>query len=111
MERSTRRALTLETATKEPATCCSCMAPTQARMQSHGPRALTRMTRSNASGSSSVRSPEWPTPAVTVTKLGTPQRMRVTPTASSMASGSVTSQVTSCEPALSQVTVVMPWAR
>ena len=50
MVRSTRRALTLETATKEPATRCSRMAPTQARMHSHGPRALTRMTRSNVLG-------------------------------------------------------------
>ena len=64
-------------------------------MHSHGPRAFTRMTRSKASGSASVSSPAWPTPAVTVTQSGTPQRSRVTATASSMASGSVTSQLTS----------------
>ena len=80
-------------------------------MHSHGPRALTRMTRSNASGSASVKSPEWPTPAVTVMQDGTPQRARVTPTASSMASGSVTSHVTSWVPAMSQVTVAVPLAR
>ena len=50
-------------------------------------------------------------PAVTVTEVGTPQRIRVRPTASSMASGSLTSQVTSREPSMSHVTVVVPWAR
>ena len=87
------------------------MAPTQARMQSHGPRALMRMTRSKASGSASDSSPAWPTPAVTVTEVGTPQRSLVTLTASSMASGSATSQRTSWGPAMSQVTVVVPPAR
>ena len=74
MLRSTRRALTLETATNDPASRCSRRAPTQARMHSHGPRALTLMTLSNASGSASVKKPDWPTPAVTVTQDGTPQR-------------------------------------
>ena len=108
MVRSARRALMLETATNEPAARCSCMAPTQARMQSHGPRALTRMTRSNSSGSASVSRPEWPTPAVTVTAVGTPHRMRVTPTASSMASGSrhVAGDVVGA--LMSQVTAVVP---
>ncbi len=111
MLRSTSRALTLETATNEPATPSSRIAPTQARMHSHGPRAFTRMIRSKSSTEASARSPACPTPAVTVTQVGTPQRARVSRTASSMAAGSVTSQVTSCAPAMSQVTVVVPRAR
>ena len=78
MSRSTNRALMLDTATNEPATPSSRMAPAQARMHSQGPRALTRMTRSNSSGAASASSPECPTPAVTVTQVGTPQRRRVT---------------------------------
>ena len=87
------------------------MALTQARMHNQGPRAFTRMIRSKSSAEASASSPACPTPAVTVTQVGTPQRIRVKPTASSIASGSVTSQVTSCAPAMSQVTVVVPWAR
>ena len=80
-------------------------------MQSQGPRALTRMTRSKSSASASANSPECPTPAVTVTLVGTPKRVRVWPTACSMASGSVTSQVMSWAPAMSQVTILVPRAR
>ena len=87
MERSTSRALMLETATNDPAACSARMTRAQARMQSNGPRALTRSTRSNSSGSMSVSRPAWPTPAVIVTWPGTPQRRRVSSTAASTAAG------------------------
>ena len=101
----------LETATNEAAISSSNMMRAQARMQSQGPRVLTRMTRSKSSASARASSPECPTPAVTVKLVGTPKRDRVRLTASSMASGSVTSQVMSWEPAMSQVAILVPWAR
>ena len=86
--------------------CSARMTRAQARMQSSGPRVLTRSTRSNSSGSMSVSSPAWPTPAVIVTWSGMPQRRRVSSTAASIASGSATSQVTSRSPATSHTTTV-----
>ncbi len=95
IERSTSRALTLDTATIEPGEPASIMVRASARIASSGPRVLTASTRSHSSTGRSSSMPEWPTPAVTVTSDGTPTRARVSSIAASIDAGSVTSHLTS----------------
>ena len=111
IERSTSRALTLEMATMEPAVSASIMVRASARIASSGPRVLIAMMRSHSSGGTSRSIPEWPTPAVTVTSVGTPRRSSVLAVAASTAAGSVTSHSTSKSPAMSHTSTSAPRLR
>ena len=111
IERSTRRALTLDTATNEPGVPASIIARANARITRRGPRVFTAITRSHSSTGRSRSIPECPTPAVTVTCDGAPTRAIVSATASSIDAGSVTSHLMSWSPAMSSTSASVPAAR